>query len=111
METIRHMEETKMAAVVHLKAFDFALIPHTNVKNGIHIIGLKVSACAVLLVRFAFPGVFAFFRECSVVTEQWLAYLVAAGFGKCKKRWEGGPENKVQPEGTGWRATEAATSG
>eukprot|EP00884_Botryococcus_braunii_P006341 jgi/Botrbrau1/15708/Bobra.4_1s0081.2 len=39
---IRKMEEDKLAAIAHLKAFDFALIPHTNQKNGLHIVGLKL---------------------------------------------------------------------
>lgn len=41
-DTIRKLEEDKLAAIAHLKAFDFALIPHTNQKNALHIVGLKV---------------------------------------------------------------------
>ena len=36
------LEELKMAAVAQLGEFDFALIPHTNSRNSLHIVGLKV---------------------------------------------------------------------
>jgi hypothetical protein len=41
-DTLKNMVADKLAAVVHLDGFDFALIPHINKKNGLHIVGLKV---------------------------------------------------------------------
>jgi hypothetical protein len=56
--TIWQMAREKMAALVHLKTFDFALIPHTNQKNSLHIVGLKVWFLMLITLVDWFPVAF-----------------------------------------------------
>ena len=53
---VMRLEEMRMAAVVATNGFEFALIPHTNSRNSLHVVGLKVlvyigSIAAIVVVR------------------------------------------------------------